>query len=126
MTAFKVPPSLAFDARALQAGLDAIGAWARAGAWCAANRTRTFPDSVASAIDRRRATWDRLVQLGLLSRTPEGLSFDAARPAKAERRTRTARPKKAAPKPKDAAPPEGWWDAAAKALQNRSPIPRLP
>lgn len=125
MTAFKVPPSLAFDARALQAGLDAIGAWARAGAWCAANRTRTFPETVATAIDRRRATWDRLVQLGLLSRTPDGLSFDAARPAKAERRPRSARPKKAAPKAKDT-PAPGWWDEAAAAIRTRAPIPRLP
>lgn len=74
MSWYKVSDGLAFHAKALRAGNEAVGAWVRAGAWCSAPENLTdgfIPPEVARQIAKPRV-WALLREAGLTEAAADG------------------------------------------------------
>lgn len=77
---FKVDDGLAFHAKTVAAGNEAMGLWVRAGSWCGSQLNDGFvPDYMAalmaSAMPGANATADALVTVGLWDRVDSGYKF---------------------------------------------------
>ena len=69
---FSIDDGMTFDEKIVAAGNEAIGAWARAGAWCGLKLTEgRLPWDVALTIAPRRV-WNRLVEVKLLEDREDG------------------------------------------------------
>lgn len=79
MAWFKVDDTLSFNAKVIAAGNEAIGAWVRAGAWCAAQLTDgVIPKHVFAVIAgeaNAEAIASRLLQVALINESDDGSSY---------------------------------------------------
>jgi hypothetical protein len=73
---FKVDDQLAFHPKAIAAGNAALGLWVRAGSWCAAHVTQgALPTHMVRTLGAQRRDAEKLVSVGLWTRTEEGYEF---------------------------------------------------
>jgi len=95
MTWFKVDDGMAFHHKIVAAGNAAVGLWARAGAFCAAQLTDGYvPDHMARQLGTQQQA-QRLVEVGLWVREGKGFRFhewndDGRQPTRHEIETRRA------------------------------------
>ncbi|MEL4357070.1 MULTISPECIES: hypothetical protein [unclassified Luteococcus] len=80
MAWFKIDDTLAFNAKVLQAGNEAVGLWVRAGSWCASQLSDgVIPKPVVAAMAMGEANAEaiasRLLQAGLWNESDDGSSY---------------------------------------------------
>lgn len=73
---FKIDDQFPFHSKADRAGNQAIGVWARAGAWSGQQLTDGYiPDGIVKALGATRSDTTRLIQAGLWHKVPGGYQF---------------------------------------------------
>lgn len=72
---FMVEDTLPFHPKAIDAGNSAVGLWVRAGAWSMQHLTDGFVPSAIVRMIGSRVEADRLVEVGLWVKAPDGYWF---------------------------------------------------
>lgn len=139
MAWFKVDDTLAFNAKVVAAGNDAMGLWVRAGAWCASQLMDGFvPNAIALAMANAMASGDdiaSLVACGLWHEVDGGYMFHDwaeyqpdAEQVREQRRRRSQAGKRGAERRwgEANAMANAMAPAIANAMAKRCPVPSRP